>query len=47
MRNQTPAAVTPCLLEVLDTCGDDLRIGALVVVEDHRYRVRRLPIQGQ
>lgn len=47
MRNQTPAAVTPRLIEVLDVCGDVLTAGALIVVEDSRYRVRRLPIQGQ
>src|ERR1700734_1035834 len=29
MRNQTPAAVTPRLLEVIETCEDALRGGAL------------------
>jgi predicted nuclease of predicted toxin-antitoxin system len=47
MRNQTPAAVTPRLLEVLETCGDALHYGALIVVEDRRYRVRRLPIRAE
>jgi predicted nuclease of predicted toxin-antitoxin system len=47
MRNQTPRAVTPRLLEVIETCGDALRRGALIVVEDWRYRVRRLPIRGE
>jgi predicted nuclease of predicted toxin-antitoxin system len=45
MRNQTPAAVTPRLLAVLKTCADALSAGAFIVVEDQRYRVRRLPIQ--
>jgi predicted nuclease of predicted toxin-antitoxin system len=45
MRNQTPGAVTPRLLEILEACTDTLGAGALIVVEDHRYRVRRLPIQ--
>jgi predicted nuclease of predicted toxin-antitoxin system len=44
MRNQTPGAVTPRLLEILETCTDILDAGALIVVEDQRYRVRRLPI---
>jgi predicted nuclease of predicted toxin-antitoxin system len=44
MRNQTPAAVTPKLFRVLETCRTALQTGAIVVVEDHGYRVRRLPI---
>ena len=47
MRNHTPAAVTPRLIEVLERCADVLLLGALIVVEDRRYRVRRLPIQGR
>lgn len=46
MRNQTPAAVTPRLLEVLETCKDALQAGALILVEDQSYRVRRLPIRA-
>jgi predicted nuclease of predicted toxin-antitoxin system len=29
---------------VIKECADDLSIGALVLVEDSRYRVRKLPI---
>ena len=47
MRNQTPSAVTPRLLEVVDSCSEALITGALIVVEGERYRVRRLPIQPQ
>jgi len=45
LRNQTPAAVTPRLMQVLDACGQALEEGAIVIVEEHGYRVRRLPIQ--
>lgn len=44
MRNQTPGAVTPRLFEILSVCADVLKSGALIVVEDRRYRVRVLPI---
>jgi predicted nuclease of predicted toxin-antitoxin system len=47
MRNQTPVAVTPRLLEVIETCEEALASGALIVVEDHRYRLRSIPIQKQ
>ena len=44
LRNQSPSSVTPRLLEVISSCRDDLSVGAIVIVEDTRYRVRRLPI---
>jgi predicted nuclease of predicted toxin-antitoxin system len=44
MRNQTPASVTPRLLETLSSCSQELSTGAIVIVEDTRYRLRRLPI---
>ena len=46
LRNQTPASVTPRLLEVIANCGADLEAGAIITVEESRYRVRRLPIKG-
>jgi predicted nuclease of predicted toxin-antitoxin system len=46
LRDQTPAAVTPRLLRLLEERGPDLATGALVVVEHARYRLRRLPISG-
>ena len=44
LRNQSPPSVTPKLLEVISSCRDDLSVGAIVIVEDTRFRVRRLPI---
>lgn len=41
---QTPAAVTPRLLQVLAERIQDLEAGAVVSVEDTRYRLRRLPL---
>ena len=43
--NQTPGAVTPRLLQVLTECQDVLTAGAIVTVEETRYRLRRLPIE--
>ena len=45
MRNQTPAAATPKLFRVLDACRVELERGATIIVEDDRYRIRRLPIR--
>ena len=39
------AAVTPRLFRVLDACRAELERGVIVIVEDERYRLRRLPIQ--
>jgi predicted nuclease of predicted toxin-antitoxin system len=44
LQDQTAASVTPKLLEVLDRCEADLLAGVIVVVEETRFRVRRLPI---
>lgn len=40
LRNQTPASVTPRLLETLSSCSQELSTGAVVIVEDNRYRLR-------
>jgi len=45
LRNQTPAAVNPRLFRVIDDCAGELASGAIVIVEDEGYRVRRLPIR--
>jgi len=45
LQNQTPSSVWPRLMEVLSSCEADLNGGAIVIVEETRYRVRRLPIQ--
>lgn len=44
-RNQTPGAVTPRLLRVLQTERQTLELGAIIIVEDAGFRVRRLPIR--
>jgi len=44
LRNQTPSSVQPRLFEVLSNREADLNSGAIVVVEENRYRVRRLSI---
>jgi predicted nuclease of predicted toxin-antitoxin system len=46
LRDQTPRSVNPRLLALLSEREEDLVAGALVIVEDNRYRLRRLPIQG-
>ncbi|MGO9258799.1 MAG: DUF5615 family PIN-like protein [Bryobacteraceae bacterium] len=45
LRNQTPAAVTPRLFRVIGDCESELASGAIIIVEDQGYRVRRLPIR--
>lgn len=44
LRNQTPASVTPRLIEVLSETHQALEAGAVIIVEETRYRIRRLPI---
>jgi predicted nuclease of predicted toxin-antitoxin system len=45
LRDQAPSSVTPKLLAVLSERCQELQAGAIVVVEDARYRLRRLPIE--
>lgn len=45
LRNQTPAAVNPRLFRVIGDCESDLDSGAIIIIEDQGYRVRRLPIR--
>lgn len=45
LQNQTPPSVTPRLLQVLSECRAGLLTGAIVTVEETRYRLRRLPIE--
>jgi predicted nuclease of predicted toxin-antitoxin system len=45
LRDQTPAAVNPRLFRVIAECAEELTSGAIVIVEDERFRVRRLPIR--
>lgn len=44
LHDETPSSVTPKLMEVLRQRGEDLERGAVIVVEDTRYRLRSLPI---
>ena len=44
LANQSPAFVTPRVLRVLEECSDALGLGAIALIEDARYRIRRLPI---
>ena len=46
LHNATPRSVTPKLLDVVAQRTQELQDGAVVIVEDARYRVRRLPIVG-
>ena len=43
--DERPDSVNQRLATVLSECGDALQAGALVLIEDARYRVRRLPIE--
>jgi predicted nuclease of predicted toxin-antitoxin system len=45
LHDQTPSSVLPKLLAVLAQRPRELKSGAVVVVEDMRYRLRRLPVE--
>lgn len=45
LQNTTPNFVSARLLQVLAECSQDLATGAIITVQDNRYRLRRLPIQ--
>jgi predicted nuclease of predicted toxin-antitoxin system len=47
LHNQTPRSVTPRLLAVLSETQHELEAGAVVIVEEARYRIRRLPFQSK
>lgn len=46
LQDQTPASVTPRLLNLIAERERDLEEGSIVIVEDRRYRLRHLPIQS-
>lgn len=45
LQNQTPDSVIPRLVQVLTECREALTSGAIVTIEETRYRLRRLPIE--
>jgi len=45
LHNETPASVNPRLEQVLVKRRLELEQGALIIVEDSRYRMRRLLIE--
>lgn len=45
LNNTRTPFVIARLSRVLANAGDALRSGAIVVVEDHRHRIRRLPLE--
>lgn len=45
LEDQTPASVTPKLLHLISEREQELTEGAIVIVEERRYRLRRLPLQ--
>lgn len=44
LRDETPAAVTPRLMRVIAERQPELSAGAIIIVEEARYRLRRLPL---
>ncbi|MEA5489182.1 MULTISPECIES: DUF5615 family PIN-like protein [Pseudanabaena] len=44
LKNTSPKFVWDKLQSIIAECADELKTGAIVVVTDERYRVRRLPI---
>ncbi len=44
LRNQTAESVTPRLEQVLAEESEQISAGAVVIVEESRYRLRRLPL---
>jgi predicted nuclease of predicted toxin-antitoxin system len=47
LQNHKPMAVTLRLLTIIIEHREDLLQGAILIVQDNRYRVRRLPILNQ
>ena len=45
LSNETPAAVTTRLCEVISNLARELEGGAIVIIEDTRHRVRHLPLK--
>lgn len=44
LRDQTPGSITPRRLRIIAERSSELEDGAIIVVEERRYRVRLLPL---
>ncbi|KEI68915.1 hypothetical protein [Planktothrix agardhii] len=44
LKNTKPAVVSGRLLIILNECQEELNTGAIVTINDTRYRLRSLPI---
>lgn len=47
LRNETPASLAPKLAQVIAERATELERGALIIVEEARYRMRHLPLAQQ
>jgi len=47
LHNETPASVNPKLNQVIAERAAELERGALIIIEDARYRMRHLPLKPQ
>ena len=47
LNDETPAAVIPRMLSVIQERRQELEEGAIIMVEDSRYRLRRLPVKEE
>lgn len=47
LHNQAPSSITLRLLEILSEAEEELEAGAVIIVEEARYRIRRLPVRGR
>lgn len=47
LHDETPASVTPKLNQVIAERAAELEHGALIIIEDARYRMRHLPLKQQ
>ena len=44
LQNQTPASLTPRLFQTLAQCQEELENGAIITVDETRWRIRKLPV---
>lgn len=45
LKKTLPTFVNSRLFTVLSECSENLKNGAIIIVEDYRYRVRHLPLE--